>query len=236
MKVGIVGTGFVGATTAFALVMRGVGRHIVLVDRDDERSTAEADDILHAVPFSEPLDIHAGGYTDLADAKVVIIGAGVGQRPGESRLQLLARNAEVFRNVVPSVLEHAPDAVLVIATNPVDVMTHLAAHYAAESGVPSGRIVGTGTMLDTARFRALVGRAVGVDAAAKLPPGKIECARILQPARLALQRARETRANLEVEHGRRHDLQEQLQTTEKELDRKRPSPSSATTSSASCRT
>jgi L-lactate dehydrogenase len=163
MKVGIVGTGFVGATTAFALVMRGVGRRIVLVDRDDSRSLAESDDILHAVPFSQPLDVLAGGYSDLTDARVVIIGAGVGQRPGESRLQLLARNAEVFREVVPSVLDHAPDAVLVIATNPVDVMTHLAAHYAAKCGVPSSRVVGTGTMLDTARFRALVSRAVGVD-------------------------------------------------------------------------
>lgn len=163
MKVGIVGTGFVGATTAFALLMQGVGRNIVLVDKNGGRASAEADDLLHAVPFSEPLDIEAGDYADLAGARVVILGAGVGQRPGETRIQLLARNAAVFESVVPAVLEHAPDAVLVIATNPVDVMTHLAAHYAARCGVPSSRVVGTGTMLDTARFRALVARAVGVD-------------------------------------------------------------------------
>jgi L-lactate dehydrogenase len=163
MNVGIVGTGFVGATTAFALVMRGVGRRIVLVDHDARRAAAEADDILHGVPFSEPLDVVAGDYSDLRGAGVVIIAAGVGQKPGETRLELLSRNAQVFRDVVPSVLHHAPDAVLVIATNPVDVMTHLAAEYAIELGVPPRRVVGSGTMLDTARFRALLAQRVGVD-------------------------------------------------------------------------
>jgi L-lactate dehydrogenase len=88
----------------------------------------------------------------------------VGQRPGETRLQLLGRNAAVFRDVVPSVLQHAPGAVLVVATNPVDVMTHLAARYAAQFGVPSHRVIGSGTALDTARFRALLGRHLGIDA------------------------------------------------------------------------
>jgi L-lactate dehydrogenase len=95
---------------------------------------------------------------------VVIIGAGVGQKPGETRLQLLARNAAVFRQVIPAVLGQAPDAVLVIATNPVDIMTHLAAAFAEEHGVSSSRVIGSGTMLDTARFRALLGRHLGVDA------------------------------------------------------------------------
>ncbi|MGD2207654.1 MAG: L-lactate dehydrogenase [Anaerolineae bacterium] len=164
MKVGIVGTGMVGATAAYAMVMRGVGREIVLVDKNRARAQAEADDIFHAVPFAHALQVHAGDYQDLTNSKVVILAAGVGQRPGETRLQLLERNAAIFRQVVPSVLEYTPDAVLVIATNPVDVMTHLAARYAAQHGVPSSRVLGSGTMLDTARFRVLLGRHLGVDA------------------------------------------------------------------------
>jgi L-lactate dehydrogenase len=164
MKVGIVGSGLVGATAAYALVMRGIGREIVLVDRNMERARAEADDILHAVPFAHPLKVSAGDFGDLAGSRVVIIAAGVAQKPGETRLQLLARNAAIMRDVVPRVLDRAPEAVLVVASNPVDVMTHLAARYAAQRDVPSRRVIGSGTMLDTARFRALLGRYLEVDA------------------------------------------------------------------------
>jgi L-lactate dehydrogenase len=108
MKVGIVGTGFVGSSAAFALVMRGIGREVVLVDRDARRAQAEADDILHGVPFARPLTVTAGGYEALAGCRVVIIAAGVGQKPGETRLQPLARNAQVFRQVIPSILGRAP--------------------------------------------------------------------------------------------------------------------------------
>ena len=160
MKVGIVGSGFVGATAGYALVMQGVGREIVLVDKNTARAAAEADDIRHAVPFAHPLEVRAGGYEDLAGCEVVVLCAGVGQKPGETRLQLLQRNAQVFREVVPAVLAHASDAVLVVATNPVDVMTHLAARYADECGVPPGRVLGSGTTLDTARFRSLLGGAL----------------------------------------------------------------------------
>ncbi|HTS54359.1 MAG TPA: L-lactate dehydrogenase [Burkholderiales bacterium] len=163
MKVGIVGTGFVGATAAYALVMQGVGREVVLVDKNSARAEAEADDIRHAVPFSQPLEIRAGGYEALAECRAVVLCAGVGQRPGETRLQLLQRNAEVFREVVPTVLEKAREAVLVVATNPVDVMTHLAARFAALCGVPAGRVLGSGTTLDTARFRSLLGSHCGID-------------------------------------------------------------------------
>jgi L-lactate dehydrogenase len=163
MKIGIVGSGFVGATAAYAMVMAGVGREIVLVDRDEARSRAEAQDLQHAVPFAHPLLVSSGSYADLKGSRAVIIAAGVNQKPGESRLDLLQRNAAVFREVVPQVLASAPDAVLVIATNPVDVMTHLAARYAKEFGVPPGRVLGSGTMLDTARFRTLLGSHLGVD-------------------------------------------------------------------------
>jgi L-lactate dehydrogenase len=163
MKIGIVGSGMVGATSAYAMVMRGVGRQIVLVDLNRERAQAEADDLLHAVPFAHPLEISAGEYADLAGSRVVIIAAGVGQKPGETRLQLLSRNARVFEQVIPGVLEHAPEAILIIATNPVDVMTHLAAQFASQLRVPSSRVIGSGTTLDTARFRALLGRGLKID-------------------------------------------------------------------------
>src|SRR5512143_429564 len=163
MKTGIVGSGFVGATAAYALVMRGVGRRVVLVDQNRARAEAEADDILHAVPFAHPLEVSAGEYADLAGCRVVVISAGVGQKPGETRLQLLGRNAQVFKQVIPNVLNYAPDAILLIATNPVDIMTHIAARYAAELGVPSSRVIGSGTTLDTARLRSLIGRQLNVD-------------------------------------------------------------------------
>jgi L-lactate dehydrogenase len=163
MKIGIVGCGMVGSTSAFALVMSGVGREVVLVDLDRTRAEAEANDIYHAVPFAYPLAVRAGDYPDLSGAQVVVLSGGVAQKPGETRLQLLQRNAQVFRQIVPSVLRHAPDAVLLVVTNPVDIMTHLAAQFAAEFGVPTARVIGSGTTLDTARFRVLVGRHFGVD-------------------------------------------------------------------------
>jgi len=163
MKIGIVGSGFVGATAAYALVMRGVGREIVLVDKDEKRARAEADDIFHAVPFASALDVRAGSYADLAESKVVIMAAGVNQQAGETRMQLLERNAGVFNAVIPEIISNAPGAVIVVATNPVDVMTHYTAQLAAARGVPRARVLGSGTTLDTARFRALMGRHLHID-------------------------------------------------------------------------
>ena len=163
MKIGIVGCGMVGSSSAYALVMSGVGREIVLVDIKRTRAEAEADDLSHAVPFAHPLTVRAGDYPDLAGARVVVIAGGVAQKPGETRLHLLQRNGEVFRQIVPSVLRYAPDAVLLVVSNPVDIMTHLAAHFAAPFGVQPSRVIGSGTTLDTARFRTLLGRRFGVD-------------------------------------------------------------------------
>jgi len=163
MKTGIVGSGFVGATAGYALVMRGVGRRVVLVDQNRARAESEADDILHAVPFAHPMEVTAGDYADLAGCKVIIVSAGVGQKPGETRLQLLGRNTGVFKQVIPNILQHAPQAILLIATNPVDVMTHIAAQCAGEFGVPSSRVIGSGTTLDTARLRSLIGRQLNID-------------------------------------------------------------------------
>src|SRR5690554_6154771 len=137
MKVSIIGAGMVGATAAYAMVMRGVGREIVLVDVNKERAQAEADDILHASPFSNPYLIHAGEYPDVSGSRVVVITAGANQKPGESRLELLGRNEAIFRQIVPRIVENAPEAILLVTSNPVDVMTHLTARIASEYGIPS---------------------------------------------------------------------------------------------------
>lgn len=163
MKVGIIGTGLVGSTAAYAMVMRGIGREIVLVDLNKARAEAEADDILHAAPFASDIYIRSGEYADLVDCNAVIVTAGVAQKPGESRLSLLERNTAVFRQIIPSILEAAPQTVLVIVSNPVDIMTHISAKIAAEYGVPSSRVIGSGTTLDTARFRALLSVELGID-------------------------------------------------------------------------
>lgn len=154
MKVGIVGTGMVGSAAANALMLRGAASELVLIDQNGGRAIAEAEDILHATPFAYITSVRAGDYADLAGAGAVVIAAGVSQRPGETRLALLERNAEVFARAVPRILDAAPEAILVIATNPVDVMTQVATRIA---GLPPERVIGSGTILDTARFRALLG-------------------------------------------------------------------------------
>lgn len=145
------------------MVMRGIGREIILVDTDLTRARAQAADILHAVPFAHPLKISAGGYADLVNSRVAIITAGVAQQTSETRLDLLKRNAQVFKEIVPQVLQHAPGAILLVATNPVDVMTQLTARFASELDMHSSRVIGSGTTLDTARFRTLLGQHLGVD-------------------------------------------------------------------------
>jgi L-lactate dehydrogenase len=154
MKVGVVGAGMVGSAAANALVLRGAASEVVLIDQNQKRAIAEAEDILHATPFAHITRVRAGDHTDLAGAGAVIIAAGVSQRPGETRLELLDRNAAVFQAVIPQIIAAAPDAILVIATNPVDVMTQVATRI---SGLPPERVIGSGTILDTARFRALLG-------------------------------------------------------------------------------
>jgi L-lactate dehydrogenase len=163
MKVGIIGTGLVGSTAAYAMVMRDIGREIVLVDLNKARAEAEANDILHAAPFVSEIYVRAGEYADLVDCNAVVVTAGVAQKPGESRLSLLERNTAVFRQIIPSILEAAPQTELVIVSNPVDIMTHISAKIAAEYGVPSSRVIGSGTTLDTARFRALLSVELGID-------------------------------------------------------------------------
>lgn len=159
MKVAIIGAGMVGSAAAYAIALRGAASDVVLVDRDARMARAQAQDILHATPFAYATKVRAGDYPDIAGAGVVLLTAGVSQKPGETRLELLERNRAVFAEIIPAVLDHAPDAVLVVATNPVDVMTAVAQEL---SGLAPGRCFGSGTILDTARFRALLGAHLGI--------------------------------------------------------------------------
>ncbi len=163
-KIGIVGTGLVGATAAYAIVMRGIGSELVLIDKNSDRASAEANDILHAVPFAHPIRVRSGEYSDLEGCRIVIIAAGTNQKPGETRLELLGRNAAIFQSIIPEIMKYAPKARLIVATNPVDIMTHITARFAAKFGVPPEHVMGSGTTLDTARFRALLSNRLGVAA------------------------------------------------------------------------
>lgn len=154
MKIGIVGTGMVGSATAYAMALRGTGSEIVLVDRDQALASAHAQDISHAVPFAPPIVVRAGDYRALSGAAIIVLAAGVNQKPGESRLALLGRNAEVFKQVVDSVMTVAPGALMLVASNPVDLMTYAVQRF---SRLAPERVIGSGTVLDTARFRVLLG-------------------------------------------------------------------------------
>lgn len=148
----------VGSSAAYAMALQGRVREIVLIDYNPALAQAQAEDISHAVPFVSTTIVRAGDYADLAGTGIVILAAGVNQKPGESRLDLLTRNAEVFRAVVSQVLDVAPDVILVIATNPVDIMTDIATRL---SGLPPSKVIGSGTILDTARFRSLLAGHLG---------------------------------------------------------------------------
>lgn len=163
MKIGIVGAGLVGSTTAYTIAMKGFGTEIVMIDKDVSRAGAEAADILHAVPFGHSAVIGQGDYPDLSGSSAVIVAAGRRRQPGQSRLDLAVDNAAMLRDIIPAILKHAPGAVLLITTNPVDVMTHEASRIAATMGVPPARVIGSGTVLDTARFRTLLGQFLGID-------------------------------------------------------------------------
>lgn len=159
MKIGIVGCGLVGSTAAYSLVLAGVCSELVLIDINRDLARANAEDILHVTPFSSPVRVMAGDYVDLRGAGLVVLACGVGQQPGETRLQLLERNAAVFEQVTPPIIKNAAEAVLLIASNPVDLMTEVVTRI---SPLPSSRVIGSGTILDTARFRALLGEHLGV--------------------------------------------------------------------------
>ena len=159
-KVGVIGAGFVGATAAYAMMLNGTCSEIVLIDRDEPRAKAEAADIAHGAPLAKGVRAYAGDYPDLKGAALVVIAAGSNQKPGESRLNLLARNAAILASIVPEIVKVAPEAVVLLVSNPVDIMTSIAR---ALHPTPS-LVMGSGTILDSARFRQLIGERAGVNA------------------------------------------------------------------------
>jgi L-lactate dehydrogenase len=160
VRVAVVGMGNVGATFAYALLLGGLAAEIVLIDLNHAKAEGEAMDLNHTEPFAHPTRIWAGDYSDCAGAAVTVITAGAAQKPGETRLDLVKKNAAIFSKIVPEVAKNNPDGIILIATNPVDVLTHISLKL---SGLPPQRVIGSGTILDTARFRHLLSEYFGVD-------------------------------------------------------------------------
>jgi L-lactate dehydrogenase len=156
-----VGLGNVGASFAYALLLGGLAAEIVLIDLNRAKAEGEAMDLNHAVPFAKPTRVWAGNYEDCAGAAVTVIAAGANQKPGETRLDLVHKNAKIFAAIVPEIVKHNPNGIILVATNPVDVLTYVSYKI---SGLPAERVIGSGTILDTARFRYLLSQHFGVDA------------------------------------------------------------------------
>ncbi|MCR4628812.1 MAG: L-lactate dehydrogenase [Clostridium sp.] len=159
-KVAIVGCGFVGSASAFALMESGLFSEMVMIDVNREKAEGEALDISHGLPFAKPMKIFAGDYQDAEDAAVVVVTAGAGQKPGETRLDLVSKNIRIFRSIIPEISKYNKEGILLIVANPVDILTCVAAKL---SGFPENRVFGSGTVLDTARLKALLGEHLGID-------------------------------------------------------------------------
>jgi len=159
-RVAIVGAGAVGATLAYALMIRGQADEIVLIDVNRAKAEGEAMDLRHGLPFVRPVDVHVGDYADCAGADIIVLTAGAASRPGETRLDLAGRNASIFRQVVPEIVRHNASGILLVVANPVDVLTYLTLKLA---GRPTGKVIGSGTVLDSARFRYLLAEHCDVD-------------------------------------------------------------------------
>ncbi len=159
-KAAIIGCGFVGSSTAFALMQAGIFSELVLIDVDHSRAEGEAMDISHGVPFAKPMKIYAGDYDDIVDASIIIITAGAAQKPGETRLQLVQKNVAIFKSIIPEISKRHCEGVLLIVSNPVDILTYVAQKL---SGFPVNRVIGSGTVLDTARLKTMLGEHLSVD-------------------------------------------------------------------------
>jgi L-lactate dehydrogenase len=160
-RIAVIGCGHVGASLAYALLLSGFAREIVLLDADSRRAEGEAMDLQHAVPLARPVRVWAGDYSEAARANIAVITAGVGSRPGETRLDLLGRNVRVVGDCLQRLMAEGFDGIVLMTTNPVDILAQVAQQV---SGLPVGRVIGSGTVLDTARLRAMLGEALGMEA------------------------------------------------------------------------
>ena len=159
-KCAVVGVGNVGATIAYTYTMSGLFSEMVLIDKDKDRARGEAMDLSHGLPFLSPMNVYAGSYADVSDAALIVIAAGAAQKPGETRLQLLQKNMQIFEDIVGQIVRYNRDAILLVVTNPVDILTYYTLKI---SGYPPNRVIGSGTVLDTARLKQLLGALLAVD-------------------------------------------------------------------------
>ncbi len=160
VKVAIVGAGFVGSTTAYTLMVSGLVSEIVLIDINKEKAEGEVMDMNHGMPFVRPVDMYNGDYKDCAGADIVILTAGANQKPGETRIDLVKKNTEIFKGIIEQILKYNTECIILVVTNPVDILTYVTYKL---SGFPKNRIIGSGTVLDTSRFRYLIGQKVDID-------------------------------------------------------------------------
>ena len=159
-KVAIIGCGFVGASIAFSLIQKGLFSEMVLIDANHEKAEGEAMDLSHGLPYLSPMEIYAGTYEDVSDCALVIITAGANQKPGETRLDLIDKNVGILKSIIPQITARPFEGMLMIVSNPVDVLTYAAMKI---SGYPAHRVFGSGTVLDTARLKFLLGQHLDVD-------------------------------------------------------------------------
>ncbi|MBY9007522.1 MAG: L-lactate dehydrogenase [Candidatus Lokiarchaeota archaeon] len=160
-KISIIGSGNVGMRYAYALIIKGLARNLVMVDIDKKRLEGEVMDLSHGAPFISPVDITSGDYPDIENSDIVVITAGLGQKPGETRLDLVNKNFNLFKDIIPKIVEYSPDSIYLVASNPVDILSY--ATYII-SQKPSNEIIGSGTVLDTARFRYLLSKHCNINA------------------------------------------------------------------------
>ena len=159
-KCAIIGCGFVGATIAFALTQKSLFSELVLIDSNHAKAEGEAMDLSHGLPFAHPMKVYAGDYKDIADCYLIIITAGTAQRPNETRLDMVHKNVEIFKSIIPNITKYNNSAILLVVSNPVDILTYCTIKL---SGFPAGRVLGSGTVLDTARLKYHLGQQLCVD-------------------------------------------------------------------------
>ena len=159
-KCAIIGCGFVGATTAFTLIEHGVFSELVLIDANNKKAEGEAMDLNHGIPFAKPVKVYAGNYDDLSDCSLIIISAGANQKPGETRIDLVKKNTAILKSIIPEITRRNKECILLILSNPVDILTYITLKI---SGFPKNRVIGSGTVLDTARLKYLLAEHLSVD-------------------------------------------------------------------------
>ncbi len=159
-KIAIIGAGKVGSTFAFALMISGLAREIVIIDKNESLAFGESMDLIHGISLTHPTKIYAGSFENCNDADIVVITAGANQKPGQTRLDLVQANVAIFKDIIPQICEYAENSILLVVTNPVDILTHVTLKL---SGYPSGRVIGSGTVLDTARLKYLISEYTQVD-------------------------------------------------------------------------